>query len=118
MRKYRKKNRDEINHKQREVYAANSEPAKVRDAEWRASNPEKYKAQIERQTERYQTDPEYRDYKLQKCKESYERRFPAIQKYEKMRLQRDQENLAKYQKKWRAENAGEQLIMHPAKRRR
>ena len=106
-RKYRDKNRDEINRKQREAYAADPEKGRTRAAQWREDNPEQVKAQSKRQTERYQTDPEYRDYKLQKCTESYERRFPAIQEYEKMRRQRDQEKLAEYQKKWREENAEE-----------
>ncbi len=105
MRNYRQKNRDEINRKQREVYAVNPEPAKARGAEWRASNPEKYKEQIERQTERYQNDPEYRDYLSVKGKESRDRCSARIKEYEKMRWERDRERLSEYRRQWRKENA-------------
>lgn len=106
--------RDEINRKQREKYAENPEIDKARGAQWRADNPKKYKAQIRRQTERYQEDEEYRQYKLEKCKESYERRFPAIQEYERMRWERDKEKLSEYRKKWREENAEELAIKKAA----
>ena len=64
MRKYSRKNREEINRKQREVYAANPEAGRARTAEWRVKNPEKVQAQAEVAADRFQNDPDHRSHRL------------------------------------------------------
>ena len=73
MREYTAKNREEINRKQREAYAADPEAARLRTAQWREKNPEKKAAQNVRYMERYRNDPEVRKNRQQWDKESRER---------------------------------------------
>ncbi len=94
IREYSTKNRDEINRKQREAYAADPESSQARTAVWRAANPEKCKLQNERQTERYRNDSEYREYLSVKGKESRERCAPRILEYEAGRRKRKADHIS------------------------
>ncbi len=91
----------------RNYYLQNREKEKARAVKWRADNPDQLKVQSRRATERYQSDPEHRKQKLQWGKESQGRCKPRIQAYEKMRGQKNREEIATYQKQYREDNAEE-----------